>query len=128
MGRKPELTEEEKRLKDLIRQAHEATQALWDAISVASKLTPALVAEFEAHHRREMQQLSDHLNAEHNRLAADMNAAVREARVEIIRQLGIAELVLDADNNQARLLFNGGRFDDQVPPPRTHLHPKETDQ
>lgn len=128
MGRKPDLTEEEQRLKDLIREAHEAAQHLWDAISVASKLTPTLVAEFEAHHKREMQQLSDHLNAEANRIAADMNAAVAEARLEIIRQLGIAELVLDANNNKATLLFNGGRFDDQVPPPRTHLHHKETDQ
>ena len=128
MGRKVDLTPEEQRLKDLVREAHEAAQHLWDAISVASKLAPTLVAEFEATHHREMAQLSNHMTSEGNRAATDLNAAVEVARGMILSQLAAQELVLDPATNTIRLQFNDLRFDDQVPPPFPNHQTKETDQ
>jgi F0F1-type ATP synthase membrane subunit b/b' len=128
MGRKPELSAEEQRLKDLIRQAHEAVQALRDAIRDALALAPVLIAEFEAHHHNEMAMLSNHMTAEGNRAAADLNAAVDAGRTEILRQLAVTEAVLDKEGNTVRLLFNSGRFNDQVPPPFPNHQTQEKQQ
>jgi F0F1-type ATP synthase membrane subunit b/b' len=127
VGKRLSASEETELLRATVREAHETAQVLLAAIREARSLAPNLTADFEAHCHREMQQLSDHLNAEGNRIAADMNASIGEARQEITKQLTAAELVLDPGSNRATLVFNGGRFDDQVPPPRTYLHSKETD-
>lgn len=128
MGRKPDLTAEEQRLRDTIRIAHEAIQELRAAIREARALEPRLVEQFEATHHREIQQLSNYFQTEMNRQSAELNTAVRAARVEITDQLAMAELVIDRDTKQARLLFSGSKFDDQIPLPYPELAPKETDQ
>lgn len=128
MGRKPELTTEERLLKDLIRLAHEAAQELRAVIREAQSLAPALTAEFEAHHQREMALLSNHMTAEGNRAAADLNAAVGAARDEVLRQLTTAEMIIDKEANTVRLLFNSGRFHDQVPPPFPNHQTQEKQQ
>lgn len=126
MGKRLTASEETRLLQDTIRLAHEATQALNDAIRQANALTPALVQEFEETHHRELAQLSNHMTAEGNRAAADLNASVDAARAEILRQLTAAELILDKDHDVVRLLFNRGRFDDQVPMPFPNHESKET--
>jgi len=128
VGRKPDLTAEEQRLRDTIRIAHEAIQELRAAIREARALEPGLVAEYEASHHREIKQLSNFFQSEMNRQSANLNAAVIAARVEITDQLAMAELVIDRDTKQARLLFSGHRFDDQIPPPYPEATTKETDQ
>src|SRR6267154_1317935 len=102
MGRKLTPDEEHQALKAIIREGHEVIQALHAAIREARVLEPGLVARFEELHLREMQQLSDHMNAEHNRISAELNTAVGEARQEILHQLTPVELDLDKDGRTAR--------------------------
>jgi CRISPR/Cas system-associated protein Csm6 len=128
VGRKVDLTPEEQRLVDLIRQAHEAMTDLKAVIREARALQPALVAGYEATHHREIKQLSNFFQSEMNRQSAELNAAVRAARSEITDQLAMAELVIDRDTKQARLLFSGRKFDDQIPLPYPDQPVKETDQ
>jgi hypothetical protein len=128
VGRKPDLTAEEQRLRDTIRIAHEAIQELRAAIREARTLEPDLVAKYEAFHHREIKQLSNFFQSEMNRQSTELNAAVRAARIEITDQLAMAELVIDRDTKQVRLLFSGSKFDDQIPLPYPDQPVKETDQ
>src|SRR6266852_6598293 len=123
MGKRLTTNEETQLLRDTIRQAHEATQAPRAAIKEANALSPALVEKFNDLHKREMHQLSNHINAESNRAAAELNIAVEAARQEVIPQLMLADLVLDPDAGVVRVLFNGGRFDDQQPVPYPNHQP-----
>lgn len=126
MGRKLTASEETRLLQDTIRQGHELLAGLRTALREAGQLAPDLVDAFERHHQREMQQLSDHLNREGNRMAAELNASVHTARQEIIRQLAFAELIIDPKSDTVKIKFSADRFDDQVPPPRTTINPRET--
>lgn len=126
MGRRLTASEETEVLAGVVRAAHEALKDLKAAIREATQLAPRLVAEFEATHHREMSLLSNHMTAEGNRAAGELNDAVDRARDEILRQLAAQELVLDRDNGVIKLLFSKGRFDDQVPPPFPHDPTRET--
>lgn len=128
MGRKPELTPEERALRDLIRQAHEASQELRQAIREARRLAEHLVEEFEAIHAREVKQLSNFLAEESNRHAAGLNADVRQAREMIFNQIMAGELVLSADRQEVSLTFGATQFDDHQPLPYPEIPPKENQQ
>lgn len=117
MGKRLTASEETQLLRDTIREAHEATQELRAVIREAGLLAPRLVADFEAVHHREVAQLSNHFQDEINHQSAELNASVQHARHEILTQLTTAEMILDRANGTVRLLFGGGKFDDQVPLP-----------
>jgi|SRR6267142_3937229 len=126
MGRKLTPDEETQALRQLIREAHEATQGLYAAIKAASALEPGLVDRFQAAADSEFRQLSNYLQQEMNHQSVELNAAVGAARAEILRQLTAAEMVLDRESNTVRLLFKGGRFEDDTPIPYPNTTPKES--
>lgn len=117
MARRLTPAEEIQLLREVTRDAHAATKDLRHAIAEAHALTPVLVGAFEAHHAREMQALSDHLNDQANDVARQLNESVDTARQVIIQALTAQELVLDPDNRVIRLKFAPVRLDDNVPSP-----------
>lgn len=117
MGRKPTPSEEVQQLRQATREAHEATQALNAALKEAGLLAPRLVADFEATHRREISQLSNFFTEESNRAAADLNAAVEQARTMIANEIMAGEAVFDRDTMTVSIKWGGMAFDSQVPLP-----------
>ena len=128
MGRKPDLTPEEKQLRDLIRQAHEQTQALKDAIREARQLASALVADFEAVHKREIQLASNQLTADSNRISAQLNDTIRSCQKTIIEQIMAGQAVIDASDRTITIRFGNMAFNDRQPPPYPLAAPKENRQ
>lgn len=120
MPRKYPLTEEEQRLKNLIRQAHEAVQALNAAVREASKLEPKLVSEFQQIHHREIKQLSNYLVDEGNRQSAILNAEVERARREIHDQIMSGAAVFDRETETVTITWGPGKFDSNMPLPYPH--------
>lgn len=108
-------------LKDTIRQGHELLQALNDAIKQARKLQPDLVDRFEQTHHQEIAQLSNLFTTESNRLSADLNRQVNEAREMIMNYLMSGEARFDRTTETVTIKWSAARFDDQVPLP----YPKE---
>lgn len=117
MGHKLTPSEEVQLIRDVTRTAHEVLQDLLTAIREARLLAPTLTARFTEHADNEIKSLSNFITSESNRHAAELNANVQQAREEVMRQLAVAEITLDESNDQARLVFKSGRFDDNVPPP-----------
>ena len=128
MGHRLSPGEEVQQLRQATREAHEAAQALHAAIREARALEPGLIAQFEAIHQREIQQLSNHFNEESNRHAAALNADVERAKDMIMNDIMSGELVLSADKREVRLRLGNRRFDDQVPPPYPQVAKKEGHQ
>lgn len=126
MGRKLTASEETQLLIDTVREAHEVLQALYAAIRDARNLAPSLVADFDQLHHREMAQLTNHLQSEHNRAAAELNQAVKEARTQIVDWLTVAELVLDPETGSLHFLFPHGMFQEDVPLQFPEYTTKET--
>lgn len=125
MGKRLTANEETTLLLRVIREAHEATQALNQAIRDATALEPKLVAEFEKIANREIRRLSNHLQAAMNQASAELNTAVAEARGEIIRQLTLAEIIYDRDSGSLKVVFQGGTFDTRMPLPYSHQPAKD---
>lgn len=125
MGRRQHVTDEEIRLGELIRSAHEAAKDLRAAIREANQLAPDLMARFEEFHQGEIQQLSNYFTTEGNRQSARLNAEVEQARVLITKQIMSGKAVFDADTRTVTISFGAGRFDDQVPPPYPQVTSKE---
>jgi len=128
VGKPLSASEETALLKDTVRQAHEVLKDLRAAIREARALEPALVAEFEATHHREIKILSNYFVEESNSKAAELNAAVENARLMIKDQIMAGEAVFDRNTSTVKISFGAGAFNDQVPPPYPHLAVKETDQ
>ena len=128
MGHRPTASEEVQQLRQATREAHEAAQELRAAIREAKALEPGLVAQFEAVHQREIQQLSNYFNEESNRHAAQLNADVERAKDMIMNDIMSGELVLNADKNEVRLRLGGHRFDEHQPPPYPRVTKKEGHQ
>ena len=128
MGRQPTPSEEVQQLRQATREAHEAAQELRAAIREARALEPGLIAQFEAIHQREVQQLSNHFNEESNRHAAQLNADIERAKDMIMNDIMSGELVLSADKREVRLKLGAYRFDDQQPPPYPRVTKKEDHQ
>lgn len=123
MGRKLTPSEEAHELRLIIREAHEATKALRQALRLVTRLEPDLVAEFQGIHDREIRQLETTLQAELNQASAALNRSVADARIEILRQLSLSEIVIDRLDGSFRVQFDGGVFDEHAtprksPPPR----------
>ena len=117
MGRKHPLTDEEQRLKDLIREAHEAAQALNAAVREARQLEPELVSEYEQIHHREIKQLSNYMVKEGNLQSARLNAEVERARQQINDQIMHGAAVFDRETRTVTITWGPGRFDSNVPLP-----------
>lgn len=126
MGRKPDLTAEERHLTDLIRQGHETLQALKEAIKEARLLALTLVDDFEVIHKREIQQLSNHFVEESNRASADLNQVIADAQRMILDQIMNGEAVFDRRTATVCIRFGRGRFDDAVPLPYPKVTTEET--
>lgn len=117
MGRRLTASEETALLQQTIREAHEATQALNDAIRAANLLSPRLVADFEATHQREIKQLSNFFTEESNSASADLNAAIEQARQMIANEIMAGEAVFDRETMTVSIKWGGMAFDSQVPLP-----------
>lgn len=125
MGRTPDIPDEIRVLRDVIREAHEAVKDLRSAIRDAQQLAPDLTKRFEEHANREMRDLDNHLQAETNRKAAELNAAVHIARDAIVNQLLITEMVLDPDTQSVSFHFPRMKFNDLEQLPHPEVLPKE---
>jgi hypothetical protein len=125
MGRKPVLTDEEQRLRQATREAHEAAQELRAAIKEARSLEPLVVAHFEEVHRREIEQLSNYFTEESNRHAAALNADVERAREMINEQIMSGKAVFDRHTSTVTISWGPGAFDDSAPLPYPHVAQKE---
>ena len=128
MGHRLTASEEVQLLRQATREAHEAAQELRGVIREARALEPGLVAQFEAVHQREIQQLSNYFTEESNQQSANLNAAVEQARETITNQLMTGEATIDRHSGMITIRFGPGKFDDQVPPPYPHATPKEGHQ
>lgn len=117
MGHKLSASDEAQQLRQATREAHEAMQGLADAIREANLLAPRLVADFEATHAREVKQLSNFFTEESNRAAADLNAAVEQARTMIANEIMAGEAVFDRETMTVSIRWGGMAFDSQVPLP-----------
>lgn len=124
MGKRLTASEETQLLQQTIREAHEATQALNDAIKQALAIAPALVADFERTHEREVQLLSNHFQEEINRQAAQINESTRVARDYVLEQLAKCRPVFDTLAGTVTLVFPSDKIDDQVPLPYPDISPK----
>lgn len=128
MGHTLTPSEEAQQLRQATREAHEAMQGLSDLLRQVKQLHPTLVADFEAVHDREIKLLSNFLNEESNRLAADLNRHVDAAKQMISDQIMAGEAVFDRDTATVRIRFGSTKFDDQTPLPYPEVTPKETKQ
>ena len=128
MGHRPSASEEVQQLRQATREAHEAAQQLKAVIREARALEPALVAQFEDIHRREIQQLSNYFTEESNRSCASLNHAVEQAREIITDQIMSGEAVFDPRACKVTIRFGPGKFDDAVPPPYPQAPKKESHQ
>jgi F0F1-type ATP synthase membrane subunit b/b' len=117
MGHRLTASEETALLRQVTREAHEATQALRAAIKEAKELSTALVGEFERIHASEIKQLSNFFTGESNRAAAYLNAAVEQARTMIAEQIMAGEAVFDRGTATVSIKWGGMAFDSQVPLP-----------
>jgi hypothetical protein len=125
MGRTLTPQQEISQLRDLIREAHEVLKDLRGALREARAAASDMVTRFDLIATREIQQLGNHLQQCNNQAAADLNAEVQAARVELTRQLAMSHLERDNSTDTWRVIFQAGRFDDQIPLPHPQLLPKE---
>ena len=125
MPRKPAPADEEQRIRDLIREAHEVIKDLREQIRQATSLTTTLTSAYQAHHDHEIKQLSNNLQVVFNKAAADLNKAVREARTAIATQLRASSLDYDPATGRISITYPSGTFDEHVPLPYPHLNPQE---
>lgn len=124
MVRKPDPTPEITTLRALIREAHEATQGLRQAIRDALALQPGLVTKFEQYHDREIKLLSNFFTEESNRHAAALNADIERARMMINETIMAGEAVFDRETMTVSITWGKGSFDASVPLP----YPEVTEQ
>lgn len=128
MGKRPTPGEETQLLRDATREAHEAMQGLKAAVREARQLTQTLIAEFERTHEREMHQLENHLTAESNRAAKNLNQEIRTARDFIWNQIMRGQLIFDPDKTTLSLQLGNYEFQTDQPFPYPDLPAKETPQ
>lgn len=121
-------SEEEQRLRQATREAHEAMQGLASLLRQARELAPVLVSEFEQVHHREIMQLSNHLTAESNRHASQLNAEVERARDFIWRQLMAGEAKFDRHAGTVTIRWGAGKFEDNQPAPYPQVTTREDNQ
>lgn len=126
MGHRPQLSEEEQRLRQATREAHEAAQHLRDVIREYNLLEHQLVTRFEDVCNREIRDLSNQLQTEMNRQSAQLNDAVKNARAMIIDQLTVSEMEFDEITRKITVHFTAMRFDDAVPLPYPELTDRTT--
>ena len=128
MGHRPTPSEEEQRLRQATREAHEAIQELKSLLREAKELAANLTADYQAHHDRELKELANVINIEQNQMCADLNASIVAAREMINGQLMAGEAKFDARTETVIIRWGPGRFDDSRPNPYPEVAPKEIRQ
>lgn len=117
MGHRATPTEEEQRIRQATREAHETLQALNDAIKEARTLISDVINGFEQVAAREIADLGAHLQRNNNEAAAQLNRQVQAARDHIVHLLTISSIKPDPEQNAFIVEFPPGGFDDQIPAP-----------
>lgn len=125
MGHRLTPEQEEQRLRQATREAHEAMQGLADLLRQARELAANLTADYQAFHDREMKELANALAVEHRQVSADLNTSIETARTMISNQIMAGEAVFDAVTSTVRISWGLGRFDDTQPNPYPEAGTKE---
>lgn len=117
MGHDPDPAAEAERLRGLIRDAHAAAKDLRAAIRDTEQLRGRLVDKFEAAANDAIAELSNFLQAEANRLTADLNASVRATRDDIAQHLLDARIQYDRAADNFVIVFAGAKYVEDEPLP-----------
>lgn len=125
MGHRTTPTEEEQRLRQATREAHEAMAGLRDLLREARALSATLTRDYQAYHDQEIKALANALAIEQNQVSADLNASIEKARIMIRDQIMAGEAVFDRETSTVRISFGPGKFDDNQPLPYPEVTPKE---
>lgn len=125
MNRRATLTEEEQRLRQATREAHEAMAGLRDLLRQTRTLAATLTRDYQAYHDQELKSLANALVIEHNQVSADLNDSIEQARIMIRDQIMAGEAVFDRETSTVRISFGPGKFDDNQPLPYPEVTPKE---
>lgn len=128
MGHRLSASEEVQQLRQATREAHEAMQGLRDLLREARDLAANLTADYQAYHDRELKELANALNIEHNQVSRDLNASIETARRMICEQIMAGKAVFDRNTSTVSISWGIGAFDDHVPPPFPDQAPKEKHQ
>lgn len=128
MGHRLSASEEVQQLRQATREAHEAMQGLRDLLRQARDLAANLTADYQAYHDRELKELANALNIEHNQASRDLNASIETARNMIANQIMAGKAVFDAKTSTVVISWGTSAFDDHVPPPYPDLTPREKHQ
>lgn len=126
MGHRPTPSEEEQRLRQATREAHEAMAGLRDLLREVRALTVNLTADYQAYHDNELKELANALTIEQNKAAADLNASIERARIMINDQIMAGEAVFDKRTQTVAIRWGLGGFDPNIPLPYPEVTPKET--
>lgn len=123
MGKKLTPAEEAEVLREVTREAHGVLKDLTAALKEAKALAPKLIQEFEATHRREIDQLNKHMAAEIRRCADTINSGTKEAREFIVNYLMAGTATIDSHTGQAIISWNPGEITATSTP---YVPPKQT--
>jgi Sec-independent protein translocase protein TatA len=105
-------------LREATREAHAAVKDLRAAIRGARQLAGQLADEMQDRANAELAEWVNCMQADQNRHATELNAAVQRARDAIIEALTLAELEPDEEMKTLRVTFRGPLFDDKAQPHR----------
>ena len=117
MGHDPDPAAEADRLRGLIRDAHAAVKDLRAAVRETEQLRGQLVDRFETAANEAIAELSNFLQAEANRLTAQLNAEVRAVRDDIAKRLLDARIVHDPQADNFVIVFSGAKYVEDEPMP-----------
>lgn len=117
MGHDPDPAAEAEQLRGLIRDAHAAVKDLRAAIREAAQLRAGLAAEFQAAASAEIMDVANHMQAQANAAAAELNASVKTAREEIAQRLFDARIEYDQAADNFKIVIPGAVFDQDAPAP-----------
>jgi hypothetical protein len=94
-------------LRDLTRDAHAAAKDLRAAIREARALVAGLDGMIETRINDRIAELNQHVRADAQRYAAELNAGIVIAKRAIIDALTLAEIIPDDDFKTMRVRFKG---------------------
>lgn len=114
MGHNPDPAAETKRLRDVIREAHEAVKDLRAIIREARQLGADLAAEFEVIANREVMDMANQLQQYANEQAVSLNASVKAVRREIAEHILDARIEYDQAADNFVLVFRGAKFTEDM--------------
>ena len=103
------MTPEMEELRALIRESHEAikdlTKLLREYKKAAADGTKAAGERAHDAADKKLREFFDHLQAESNHNAAELNKSVERAKDHVMKRLLIARMEIDKDSDMARFYF-----------------------